>query len=92
MDLTNYTSPGTDQYGRKFPTKIIFTNGDILYGHFASSRHHLEGEIIKTTNIHFLIIKNIEDWINNMNEEIANREVITFNDDKIDRLSIFKSY
>ena len=92
MDLTNYTSPGTDQYGRKFPTKITFKNGDLVYGHFKSSHRQSTGKIMKTTNIIFLKIKNIEDWCNNSNEKLGDRDGITFDNDKIDQISIFKSY
>ena len=92
MDLTLYSSPGRDQYDRKFPVKITFKTGEIVYGHFKSSRLHSEGIITKTINIHFLLIKNIEDWCNNINEEIEKRDVIIFDDDLIEQISNFKSY
>ena len=86
MNISSFTSPGTDRFGRKYPIKITFNDNRILYGHIKSSLIYDN----TTTNIHFLIIMNIDDWVNNINEE--NREVIVFNDDVIDTISNYKSY
>jgi hypothetical protein len=86
MELLEFTSPGRDQFGRKYPIKIVFKNGKVEYGHVKSFRQEADGNF----DIRFLLISNINDWIKNMNEE--NREIIIFNDDVIDDISNFKEY
>ncbi len=92
MDLIKYSSPGTDRFNRKFPVKITFNTGETVYGHIKSSNRQLIGNTTKTIDINFLIIKNIEDWCKNIDEDIENRDIIIFNDDIIDQISIFKTY
>ena len=85
MKLTDYQG-GKDQYGRKYPLKIVFKEGKTVYGHFV--KFSQTGD--KTTNIIFAVISNINDWCKNINEE--NRERIKFDDDVIAKISIFKDY
>jgi hypothetical protein len=73
-------------FKRKYPLKIVFKEGKTVYGHTVS--YMQTGD--KTTNIIFAVIANIDDWCKNINEE--NRERIKFDDDVIDKISIFKDY
>jgi hypothetical protein len=85
MKFSDYQR-GRDQYGRKYPLKIVFKEGKTVFGHTVT---YMEtGD--KTTNIIFAVISNIDDWCKNINEE--NRERIKFDDDVIDKISIFNEY
>jgi hypothetical protein len=50
MNISSFTSPGTDRFGRKYPIKITFIDNRILFGHIKSSIVYEN----TTTNIHFL--------------------------------------
>lgn len=86
MNLSSYTSPGRDQYNRKYPIKIVLINEKVLFGHIKSYVKKDD----KSSVIHFLGIKNIDDWKSNINEE--NREVIILIVEEILKISIYKDY
>lgn len=85
MKFSDYQA-GRDQFGRKYPLKIVFKEGITVYGHTIT---YLEsGE--NTTNITFKLIGNIDNWCKNIDEE--NREIMKFDDDTIAQISIFTEY
>lgn len=84
MNIIKFTSPGRDLFDRKHPIQIKFKDGNILFGHVKSS--YQIGD--KTTNIHFELIQNIDDWCRNIIEE--NREIIVFDDDAIEEISNYR--
>jgi hypothetical protein len=85
MKILDYQG-GRDQFGRKYPIKIVFKEGKIVYGH--AIKYTQSGD--QTTNIIFQLISNIEDWCKNINEE--NREILNFDDVVIEQISVFKDY
>lgn len=85
MKLSDYQA-GRDQFGRKFPIKIVFNEGRTVYGHVVS---YMEtGDTTK--NILFKLIGNLNNWCNNIKDE--NTEIIKFDDDVIAEISFFKDY
>lgn len=85
MKFSDYQS-GRDQFGRKYPLKVEFKDGRVIFGHAVK---YLEtGDT--TTNISFAIIENIEHWCKNINQE--SRERIKFDDVVIKEVSIFNDY
>ena len=85
MKFSDYQG-GRDQFGRKYPLKIVFKDSKTIYGH--SVAYTESGD--KTTKITFALIANINDWCKNINEK--ERERIIFDDDVIEEVSIFKEY
>lgn len=85
MKISDYQG-GRDQFGRKYPLKIVFKDSKTIYGHSVDYKE--SGD--KTTNITFAVITNIDDWCKNINEK--ERERIKFDDNIIDEISIFKDY
>ena len=58
LDFLPLTSPGLDQYDRKYPILIILNSGDELLAHAVSTKSD-------TGEIHLQVISNTEDWIQN---------------------------
>jgi hypothetical protein len=94
MDLTSYSSPGRDQFGRTYPVQIKFKDGEVVYGHIVISLRTPPDENggFKTNVDNFLLIANIENWKQNINEENSNRERLKFDDDAIEEISVYKDY
>jgi hypothetical protein len=57
-EFLSLTSPGLDQYDRKYPILIILNSGDELLAHSVS----LSSE---TGEIQLQVISNTDDWIHN---------------------------
>jgi len=91
MDLIKFTSPGTDRFGRKYPIKIKFNNGTIIFGHIVKSQifRDKNGEMT-TKEILFKTIRDIDNWIINKDED--NRESLEFDDSLIEEISNFTDY
>ena len=88
VDLVMASSPGRDQFDRKYPIKIELKDGKVIYGHLKSFQRKSENEYL---DIIFNVIQNIEDWkTNRINERGQNKIVIDYNE--ISRLWIIKSY
>ena len=87
MNLSIYTSPGTDQYNRKYPLKITFTNGEEKYGNIVSYLREADG---LNTNIHFLVILDFEEW--KRNESEIRTERIIFDNNLIQNIELIKDY
>jgi hypothetical protein len=83
------SSPGYDQFDRKYPVKLTLKNGKVVYGHF-SSRIDYSNE---TTNIHFVLIEDIEAWKRNEPLELNDRRIVYFeNTDEIEAIANVKNY
>jgi len=85
MNLTEFQT-GRDQFDRKYPLKIVFTDNTTVYGHIVKYEQYGD----KATGIIFALIENIDDWSKNINEE--NRKRIYFDDDVIHQISFLKNY
>lgn len=81
-DLIELSSPGRDQFGRKYPIKIQLKDGSVVYGHFKC--HETQGDPA------FFLIEDIDAWKNNAIRKGNKVVVIKFND--IEAAENFKDY
>jgi hypothetical protein len=82
MNLTEFTSPGRDQFGRKYPIKVVLQDDRILFGHIKSFS-------TASDIVFFRVIPNIDDYRNNINNEIG--DTIEFNSAEIQEISVYKN-
>lgn len=83
------SSPGRDQFDRKYPVKLTLKNGKVVYGHFKSKIEN-SNEI---TNIHFVLIEDIEAWKRNEPLELNDRRNVYFeNLEEIESITNVKDY
>ena len=72
-EFLSLTSPGRDQYDRKYPILIILNSGDELIAHSVS----LSSD---TGEIQLLVISNTDDWIHNKIKMGDVKRTITLDD------------
>lgn len=85
--LISMMSPGRDQFDRKYPIKLQLRDGSVIYGNIKAISN-FDGP-----RVDILIIESIEDWMQNVSNDIATRQSITLNySTEIANISIFKEY
>lgn len=91
MDIIKFTSPGKDQFGRKFLILIKFKDGTLVYGHVLKSlRIELANGEVATREILFRTISDLDAW--QVGENPVANEIIQVDDNEIEAISNFKDY
>jgi small nuclear ribonucleoprotein (snRNP)-like protein len=82
MNLTEFKSTGRDQFGRKYPIKVVLKDGRVLFG-------HIKAFSTASDIVFFRVIPNIDEYRNNINNEIG--DTIEFNSTEIQEISVYKN-
>ncbi|RYE50158.1 MAG: hypothetical protein EOP48_20265 [Sphingobacteriales bacterium] len=79
----DFNSVGRDKFGRDYPKKIVFKNGNVIYGHCTVKVHFPDND--STCKV-FKVIEDISVWQEN-SMEIALNKPVTLDNSEILEIS-----
>lgn len=85
--MEDFRSSGNDQFGRKYPDKVVLQSGEILYGHISMESEDADGNFVIKI---FRVIENMDDWIQNRIQYGTKK--ISINGSDIKEISTFDDY
>lgn len=85
--MEDLRSPGNDQFGRKYPDKVVLHSGEILYGQISLESEDADGNFVIKI---FSLIENLDDWIQNRIQYGTKK--ISINGSDIKEISTFDDY
>lgn len=85
--MEDLRSPGNDQFGRKYPDKVVLHSGEILYGQIVVEEEDADGYLVIKI---FRVIENMDDWIYNRIQYGTKK--ISINGSDIKEISTFDDY